>query len=68
MSGDPRLPFQPAPATTAGAPWSASWGFEPPAAHCPPAIEEWQRAARARLLRRYGGLVAPKLARFPSGR
>ena len=33
------------------------WEMADPAWRCPPAIEEWLRASRARLLRRYGGIT-----------
>ena len=34
----------------------------PVVAGCPPVIEEWLRASRLRLLKRYGGVVAPRSA------
>ena len=41
----------------------------PPAiASCPPVIEEWLRASRARLLRRYGGVVSASAAGTRRGR
>ena len=38
------------------------WEPAIPGGRCPPVIEEWLRASRVRLLRRYGGITAPSAA------
>jgi hypothetical protein len=51
-------------ARAAAAAWGGAWPL--PAAtlsNCPPVIEEWLSASRARLLRRYGGIDASSRAR-----
>ena len=44
------------------------WELALPAGRCPPVIEEWLSASRARLLRRYGGIAAAPRAGVRTGR
>ena len=61
MRADPRLVREPSMGPTAPvAP--PRWEMAMPGGRTPPVIEEWLRASRARLLRRYGGVFPPASA------
>jgi len=68
MSADPRFVYEQSMSVAAAPTAPPRWEMAIPVGRAPPMIEEWLRASRARLLRRYGGLKAAAAGRTRSGR